>query len=301
MLSTARGFQLFGDAYGSLAGLRQSVPQAELNAVLELAKRTDGDMICVVECEYLVKGYRRGPRAVHRSHADLWSQLWRALQDRAGYLRVRQVHSHATADELRSGDVDAFDYIGNEMVDKAAGMGAALNQVRASIHSYIDRTDAKAGLIQPRLVVVAMAASEASKQSRAVAAKERRANMKMSAAERQLRLERALATTRHSIVKVRSKFRCRFCRQQRVKKWAARWLEAPCKILRPLALHHSHCYVMHRGLHFCWRCGGVGSQRLRLLAEPCKPPTRAGSLVIRRMARKPPRLPRGLTAWPDEG
>ena len=145
-----------------------------------------------------------------------------------------------------------------------------MNQVRASIHSYIDRTDAKAWLIQARLVVVAVVASEARKQSRAVAAKKRRAL--------------ALATTRHSIVKVRSKYRCRLCRQQRVNIWAARWLESPCKILRPLAFHRSHCYDMYRGLHFCWRCGGFGSQRLRLLVEPFKPPSRAGSLVIRRMA-----------------
>ena len=130
----------------------------------------------------------RGRRAVHRSHADLWSQLWRALQDRAGYIRVRQVHSHATAEELRTACVDAFDYIVNELADKAAGMGAKLNQVRASIHGYIDRTDAKAWLIQARLVCVAVAASEASKQSRAVAAKQRRANMTMRSAERQQRL-----------------------------------------------------------------------------------------------------------------
>ena len=78
VLAIARGCQPLGAAYGSLAGLRQSVPRAELNALLELAKRTDGDIVCVVDCEYVAKGYRRGPRAVHRSHADLWSQLWRA-------------------------------------------------------------------------------------------------------------------------------------------------------------------------------------------------------------------------------
>ena len=30
---------------------------------LELAKRTDGDVTCVVDCEYVIKGFRRGPGA----------------------------------------------------------------------------------------------------------------------------------------------------------------------------------------------------------------------------------------------
>ena len=97
VLATARGCKHFGAACGILEGQRQSVSRAELNALLELVRRTDGDVTCIVDCEYVVKGFRKGPRAVHRSHGDLRSQLWRAMQSRAGCLRVRQVHSHATA------------------------------------------------------------------------------------------------------------------------------------------------------------------------------------------------------------
>ena len=73
VLATAHGCRPFGAAYGSLAGLRQSVPRAELNAFLELAKRTDDDVTCVVDCDYVINGFRRGPEAMHRSHADRWS------------------------------------------------------------------------------------------------------------------------------------------------------------------------------------------------------------------------------------
>ena len=83
----------------------------------------------------------------------------------------------------------------------AAGMGAALNQVRAFFHSYINRIDAKAWFITARIVIVAVAASDVSKESRAAAAKKRRVNLKMRAAERQLRLERTLAISRSILSK----------------------------------------------------------------------------------------------------
>ena len=71
----------------------------------------------------------------------------------------------------------------------------------------------KGGQVVNSVVTTMSQISEASKKIRAVEAKERRANMRMRAAERQLRLERALAVTRHAIVKVSSKYRCRFCLQ----------------------------------------------------------------------------------------
>ena len=148
--------------------------------LLELAKRTAAT--CVVDCEHVVKTFRCGPVAIPKRPADLWSQLWRALQCCSGTLSVREVHSHTPAEELRRGDVDAFDYIVNELADEAANMGAALNQARASIHSFIDKIDTKAWLIQARLVAVAVAASEACSESRAKAKKERRAVLRQRSA-----------------------------------------------------------------------------------------------------------------------
>ena len=40
----------------------------------------------------------------------------------------------------------------------------------------------------------------------------------------------------------------------------------------------SNVYDQYRGLHFCWRCGDMDSQRLRLLAKPCEPSTRSVAL-----------------------
>ena len=107
------------------------MPRAELNELLELANRMDGDITCVLDCEYVVKGCRRGPGAIHNIHSDMWCQLWRALQERSGILRIRQVQSHAVEEELAHGHVDAYDYITDELAEKAANMGAALTQPRA--------------------------------------------------------------------------------------------------------------------------------------------------------------------------
>ena len=135
------------------------MPRAELNGLLELAK--DGRIACVVDCEYVVKGYRLGHGAIHNIHVDMWCQLWRALQERSVVFRIRQVHLHPTAEELTHGHVDPYDYITTELAIEAANLGAALYQPRASIHNVIAKIDAKAWLIQARLVAVDVAANEA--------------------------------------------------------------------------------------------------------------------------------------------
>ena len=81
ILASARGRATFGTILGIIEGRQQTVLRAELNGLLELAKRTDGDIVCVVECEYVVKGYRRGPKTIRNSDADMWSQLWRLLRN----------------------------------------------------------------------------------------------------------------------------------------------------------------------------------------------------------------------------
>ena len=58
-----------------------------------------------------------------------------------------QFHAHAIAEELIHGHVGAYDYIFIELADKAANMGAALNQLRASIQNFINKIDAKAWLV----------------------------------------------------------------------------------------------------------------------------------------------------------
>ena len=91
-------------------------------------------------------------------------------------------------------------------------MGAALNQPRASIHSFIDKIDAKAWLIQARMVVAALSASEVCNENRTKAARERRAILRQTVDAFQKSLAHALATTRHSIFKVgkvRTYYGCR--------------------------------------------------------------------------------------------
>ena len=93
---------------------------------------------------------------------------------------MRQFHAHAIAEEFIHWHVGAYDYIFIELADKAANMGAALNQLRAWIDSFIGKIDAKAWLIQVRMVAVGVAASEVCNENRTKAARERRAILRQT-------------------------------------------------------------------------------------------------------------------------
>jgi hypothetical protein len=75
-----------GWLFGALPGVQQTVPRAELYALVQLALHTDGHVAVAVDATYVCKGFRRGPRYRHDSHQDLWDMLWQAIDARQGRL-----------------------------------------------------------------------------------------------------------------------------------------------------------------------------------------------------------------------
>ena len=57
---------------------KQTVPRAELTALIWLARHTHGDVDVAIDSKYVVKGFKKGPKGTYASNLDLWSDLWAA-------------------------------------------------------------------------------------------------------------------------------------------------------------------------------------------------------------------------------
>ena len=64
------------------------------------------------------------------------------------------------------------------------------------------------------------------------------------------------------------------------------------------AIHPSHNMFSYRGLLFCFKCGAIGTNQVRLLSTQCVEATFTGQRTLRYIldGKQPP----GLAKWPDE-
>eukprot|EP00959_Pyramimonas_sp_CCMP1952_P236566 4943863-Pyramimonas_sp.AAC.1 len=81
------GQALQGIAYGPLPGHQQSVPRAELYAVIQVLRHRLLPIHIRTDCLGTVDGLMGGPEwCTHprRQHCDLWRVLWQIIQDHGG-------------------------------------------------------------------------------------------------------------------------------------------------------------------------------------------------------------------------
>ena len=66
--------QIVGFAWGTMGSTLQTVPRAELMALIALMEAIEGGHLDVyVDAEYVIRGFRRGPHCEHRSNHWLWT------------------------------------------------------------------------------------------------------------------------------------------------------------------------------------------------------------------------------------
>ncbi len=139
---------------GPLPGRQQTVPRAELHALVQAFACTKGDLILTTDSEYVFKGYHRGPRWRHASNADLWSQLWSAYASRTGKFQLFWGPSHELQSSLASGTQLPWQAYVNDLADHLAEKAAKACQVTDTEVFHLHRLDEKALDIIKRLVAV---------------------------------------------------------------------------------------------------------------------------------------------------
>ena len=140
--------------YGLLEGDVQTVPRAELRALLSIFDRTpaDASINIRVDASYLL-GIREDPQAKARAdNGDMWSECWRLiLQKRLRVNVVKIARSHATPAMVEVGIITDHDRVGNDHADKFAEKGAALSTVTQQQVSDTHRIYRDARYAQRRL------------------------------------------------------------------------------------------------------------------------------------------------------
>jgi hypothetical protein len=287
--------QPLGIAFGGVPDQQQSVPRAELYAILKLAVMTQGSLTAVVDADYVCKGFHAGRHGQHESHHDLWRQLWQRLETREGSFQVCKVRSHLQAEHIVTGSICGWQFYLNAIADSLADRAAVLAQLPPSIVRDVTDADLLLSKVQKRLVALGALVFEAANSK-----PEERERAVASLAD-PLSPEPSRGSA-HDLRKSGNWIRCHRCRMAgTAKAWRA-WQNTPCmpSVAIPVGVHRSHrgSFAIVRGLGVCLQCGSWVKKRLVNLAKPCKEPKMAGQAALAAIARGD--RPQGLPQWPDE-
>ena len=134
-------------AWGTLPGERQTVPRAELQAVIELLERTaeTTDKVTLwVDCEYVRSGMQKVKRmaGAGASNQDQWQKVLELRNERRGLFVVRRVwRSHVTGDDIAAGCISRSHATGNTAADELAKEGAAMHEITPEEDKSIEELD----------------------------------------------------------------------------------------------------------------------------------------------------------------
>ena len=289
--------QPLGTAYGTVEG-SQTVPRAELYALVFVAENTQGSATVLIDSSYVVKGFSKGSGVPQSKNKELWARLWKAVRDRVGILEVAKVRAHATPDALEACQIPPLHFIANAMADALADMGSKLAALPEHRVREVLDLDLKARRIQERLVAISLCLIAGSSKP---VLKRNRSSKKRALEHGETSLEKCLKETPHSIMEGPTLIKCTRCNKSSPRKFAHLWLKGVCSGSLPGNIHSSHHKHLktQRGLRFCSRCGGIASHRVRTLKNPCpSKPTVSGKKVLNRILKG--QLPFGMRSWPDQ-
>jgi len=317
-------------AWGPVPGPLQTVPLAELWAVLHVARNLSLTAAAEIfsDSKVTVEQFGKGPQAACFAAArPLWKEFWalqRARSLAGGSLTLTWVKAHATAELLQQGLASVEHVFGNAAADGAAGFAASHLQVLDSdVASYFYCLKL-VYLVQQRLVSAIFLHTEASKASMATKRGDRHQERLQKLAAKPLPVAAARIASSHQLVSIGARFCCVQCqgwqpqRACEARAWllqaceprpelrriineaslsAPRRLQASSLHVGGKALHGSHALRCYRGLIFCAICGKYASARAIHLADECRV-TRGGTMSLGRLRKG--LLPSGLARWPSE-
>jgi len=287
-------------AGGGMSCACQTVPRAELRAVIGVAELTSGAAVVYVDSQVTIDGYKQGPLQMPKANLDLWGRLWAALADRPGRLHVKKVKSHTGVAELLAGQAPEA-HLANNLADVVADKCAGMLQLPPAVVSDVDDLEKKARLVQARLFAIASHTLEHHPWPEAPGKVLRIGPAFSRAARAQWRLRRALRTTKHKVVFAGGGAKRSVCHRQASGRRLVRWLHAKYKgPALPFKLGLGHKLTTYRGVTYCKLCGGWGIWKSATLARVCLgkatrhcPGSRALKALQKGLA------PQGLTHWPE--
>ena len=287
-----------GAMMGGVPGA-QTVPRAELMAVVKFLEKTRGSVVIFCDAMYVVKGWHKRK---HSSNIDLWKRLDIVRETRPGVISIEKVKAHATDADVESEQVSLEALGCNTIADVLAQRAAALNAMDAHVVCEVTRVRNLACMVANRLLVIAKFLVTSPELlpacTREVPGPHRlpwRDKWKVM----------AQATTRN-VGRLAKHVKCTICKRGSGARASLLWLQSPC--VRPKAatqattdsrIHHSHKAWGVRGVIHCLKCGAWMVRRAVLLAKPCPGNPVTDACMKSFKAFKGGRLPPGLKEWPQ--
>ena len=144
-------------AHGSLPGAKQSVPRAELYAILVLLRRLgpleQAPAFVYTDSKYVFDKARVGPSPRKASgNSDLWKAFWAEMVRLRWRVCILKIRAHCDHMDLWSGRILPWHYFGNKVADVLAGEAAQNASLVHDVLASLGRVDALAWRVQKRLV-----------------------------------------------------------------------------------------------------------------------------------------------------
>jgi ribonuclease HI len=266
--------QPIGWARGGIAG-EQTVPRAELAAVLSGIQQTTGDLTIWSDSAYVVLGASQGWGLRMKSNQDLWGAVRDRLASRPGTVQVLKVKGHATPADVKKGLATARQAFLNDCADIQAGLGASSAQLPPNTALAVLDLMAKATQVHKRIAEVAQVLFEL-KRKEFVRPARPPGPLRTLPRWEQVFLARA-AASEHKVIRHgprRAQARCTICSKGGKVRAASRWLLTKCNVqlhegVDGQPLHPSHAMAHHRGVRICQVCGFYSVKRVVKLLQPC--------------------------------
>ena len=319
---------IFQGGWGQgLAGTTQSVPRAELSAVLSVARRTRGSTTVHTDSKYVVDGFLADRHLSRKDgdNMDLWGQLGQDLEVRQGGIlvkKVKGVHKDDPQDleALIKGDLLWEDFVGNLCADRYAGDVAASCQVPEPHRRNFREATKLASSVQLRIAAALAQHNRARPEQKF---EKRDGAGKPRSAPAETPLQRARRLSPHMLVETDGCWNCTACGQSISKRDLGEWLKGDGRTCTPIReaqghrrgldvaqdqdfrvaasrVHPTHSLSLSAETLWCAACGahtaaGGKKQSPKNLLLVCRsarglPPTRYGSAAIERLLKGlPPR------------
>lgn len=261
--------------FGCLEGPKQSVPRAELVAVAEVVRETVGDVEVLTDHLNIVKGFRKGASATALAdNSDLWEELWAAVGQHQGTVRVTKVPAHAdTVQKVIAAGLDEWPdaLVGNFVADALSGRAAYEAEVASEAAKAVKALREKATLILRRIAAITREISKLPRE------RHREVVPPRTRLAPGMKLSRAKQETTHQVTSLGRRWRCVSCYGTSPGTSQVAWFLKACpgrqgdpeqfKALR--APHPSHVMSRSQGFVWCSVCGAWSKVRYRkaLLGE----------------------------------
>ena len=250
----------------ALGGSVQTVPRAEIYAVLMVVEHAEGDCHVWSDHENIIKtiNERRWSKARSGTNSDLWNRLEDALSNSVWTFRFSWVNSHVKDGMDVQTKVPRCVYLGNKKADSKAGLAAETNRIPDADVENHKTAMGQAKEILMRLTTIA----DDMYKERSHTKLRRMAGHRITLTEK---WDAAKAVTQHHIVDLPGGgMHCCIClsRAAPAKVQQLKWLQEGCRtsLNKP---HLSHKLSTRGHVVWCSDCGYWSSSRYRALGEPC--------------------------------